>query len=57
MQETKIFGMQVSKGRWLFVLIGLIINLCLGAIYSWSVFRKSLELEFSAGATESLCLS
>jgi OFA family oxalate/formate antiporter-like MFS transporter len=53
-QETKILGMQASKGRWFFVLIGLIINLCLGAIYSWSVFRKSLELEFSVGATESL---
>jgi len=46
--------MDANKGRWAFVIIGLIINLCLGAIYSWSVFRKSLEVQFSVGATESL---
>ncbi|MFP4170474.1 MAG: OFA family MFS transporter [Methanomassiliicoccales archaeon] len=50
----KLFGMDADKGRWLLVLIGLIINLCLGAIYSWSVFRAPLEVDFAVGATESL---
>ncbi|HII98997.1 MAG TPA: OFA family MFS transporter, partial [Methanoregula sp.] len=33
-----IMGMEPEKGRWMLVLLGLIINLCLGTIYSWSVF-------------------
>jgi MFS family permease len=54
LKGEKVMGMDAMKGRWLFVVIGLVINLCLGAIYSWSVFRKSLETQFSVGATESL---
>ncbi|MCS7249731.1 MAG: OFA family MFS transporter [candidate division WOR-3 bacterium] len=35
----------MSKGRW-FVMIGaVLIQLCLGAIYAWSVFRKPLQGE------------
>ncbi len=29
--------------RWLYVILGLIINITLGTVYSWSVFRKPLE--------------
>lgn len=36
--EEKILGMDAEKGRWALVLIGMAINLCLGTIYSWSVF-------------------
>ncbi len=36
--SEKIFGMEPEKGRWLLVVLGMIINLCLGSIYSWSVF-------------------
>jgi OFA family oxalate/formate antiporter-like MFS transporter len=52
--EHTLFGMKPEKGRWMFVALGLVINLCLGSIYSWSVFRKPLQTYFSVGATESL---
>ncbi len=29
--------------RWIFVIAGFIINLCLGTIYAWSVFRPGLQ--------------
>jgi MFS family permease len=51
--ETKVFGLEAEKGRWVFVLIGLIINISLGAVYAWSVFKKPLESLFHVGATES----
>jgi len=35
--------MEAEKGRWAFVIIGMIINLCLGSIYSWSVFKAPLK--------------
>jgi MFS family permease len=50
----KLFGMPAEKGRWVFVILGLLINLCMGTIYAWSVFRKPLEKVFAIGATESL---
>jgi OFA family oxalate/formate antiporter-like MFS transporter len=34
-------------GRWLYVILGLIINLCLGSVYSWSVFVKPLTAHFT----------
>jgi MFS family permease len=37
-----LFGIPPEKGRWVFVLIGLVINLCLGSIYAWSVFVEPL---------------
>jgi MFS family permease len=52
-EEMKVFGLPAEKGRWIFVAIGLIINLCLGSVYSWSVFRKPIEQIFAIGATES----
>ncbi len=51
-QET-VFGLPIKKGRWIFVFLGLIINICLGSIYSWSVFKKPLEQLFHISATES----
>jgi len=52
--DLRLFGMDAAKGRWVFVILGLAISLCLGSIYSWSVFRKPLEGLLAAGATESL---
>lgn len=49
-----LFGMPTERGRWVFVLLGLVINLAIGSIYAWSVFRKPLETFFAVGATESL---
>lgn len=33
------------SNRWTFVVAGLVINLCLGTIYAWSVFRSPLQEE------------
>ncbi|MBN1324110.1 MAG: OFA family MFS transporter [Methanotrichaceae archaeon] len=36
--SESILGMEAEKGRWALVFIGMVINLCLGSIYSWSIF-------------------
>lgn len=46
--------MEPEKGRWLFVVLGLLINLCIGSVYAWSVFTKPLSKLFMIGATESI---
>ncbi|MEO0025799.1 MAG: OFA family MFS transporter [candidate division WOR-3 bacterium] len=38
--------------RWLIVVGALLIQLCLGAIYAWSVFRKPLESALSISSTQ-----
>ncbi len=53
-RTTTLFGMKAERGRWIFVALGLIINICLGSIYSWSVFRLPLQKLFSVDATASL---
>jgi MFS family permease len=42
-----IMGMEAEKGRWVLVIIGMLINLCLGTIYSWSVFVAPLTSYFT----------
>jgi len=42
-----------DRYRWVIVIVGFIINLCLGAIYSYSVFRKPLERLWAITSTES----
>jgi MFS transporter, OFA family, oxalate/formate antiporter len=54
MQDLKVFGLPAQQGRWLFVPLGIIALLCLGTVYSWSIFRKPLEKLLTVGATESL---
>lgn len=44
---TSVCGAVREKGRWLLVAAGLAINLCLGSIYSWSVFVEPLTAYFS----------
>lgn len=51
--STRVFGLPAHKGRWVFVVLGLVINLCIGTIYSWSVFRKPIESVFNSSATDS----
>jgi MFS family permease len=51
--NTKVFGLKAETGRWIFVALGLVINLCLGSVYSWSVFRKPLEQLLEISATQS----
>lgn len=45
--QEKLFGMEPEKGRWILATLGMLINLCLGSIYSWSVFVKPLTEYFS----------
>ncbi|MDD1652236.1 MAG: OFA family MFS transporter [Methanomicrobiales archaeon] len=47
MEPLKIMGMKAESGRWMLVFLGLIINLCLGTIYSWSVFVGPLTAYFT----------
>ena len=46
-EVPQIGGMPPGKGRWMLVVAGLIINLCLGAVYAWSVFVNPLTDYFS----------
>jgi MFS family permease len=50
--DLKVFGMSANAGRWFYVLLGLIINICLGAVYAYSVFKKPLEKLFEISATQ-----
>ncbi|QDZ40076.1 OFA family MFS transporter [Euhalothece natronophila Z-M001] len=52
--DLKIFGLPARQGRWLLIPLGMLVLLCLGTVYSWSVFRKPLEGELNIGATASL---
>ena len=45
--NSKLFGMNAESGRWIFIILGLIIYLCLGSVYSYSVFKKPVELYFN----------
>ena len=45
--NAKVYGMPAETGRWVFVLVGMIMNLCIGSVYAWSVFRKPLQDFFS----------
>lgn len=53
MTARRILGIELEKGRWAFVAMGFLINLCLGAVYAFSVFRKPLESLWGIGATAS----
>lgn len=50
---TKLFGMPVEKGRWIFVVLGFIINLCLGSIYAYGIFGKQLATEWGFDLSQS----
>lgn len=41
------------KQRWIYVLLGMIIMMCLGTVYTWSVFRLPVEESFDIGSTQS----
>ena len=52
MSDNKLFGMAEESGRWLFVVFGFIINLCLGSVYAYSVFAKPVRGLMNVTATE-----
>lgn len=39
--------------RWGYVFLGIIVMICMGTVYSWSVFRLHIESMYNIGATES----
>ncbi|MGA9377230.1 MAG: MFS transporter, partial [Phormidium sp.] len=53
-QHLRLFGLPAEQGRWLLIPLGMIVLLCLGTVYSWSIFRKPLETLLNIGATESV---
>ncbi len=53
-QDVTLFGLPAETGRWFLIPIGTLILLCLGTVYSWSIFRKPLESLLDLSATQSL---
>ena len=51
-EAAKVFGMSANGGRWIFVILNMVINMCLGAVYAYSVFKKPLEELFKISATQ-----
>jgi len=52
MESHRILGVEAERGRWLLVISGLIIMLCLGAIYAYSVIAVPLRKVFEAPPPE-----
>jgi OFA family oxalate/formate antiporter-like MFS transporter len=52
--KVTVLGQPAEQGRWLLIPLGMVILLCLGSVYSWSIFRTSLENELGISATQSL---
>lgn len=52
--ELTVLGLPAEQGRWLLLPLGMMVLLCLGSVYSWSIFRRPLEIELGISATESL---
>lgn len=49
-----VLGQPADQGRWFLIPLGMAILLCLGSVYSWSIFRTPLEKELQISATQSL---
>ena len=41
-----------KNNRWIYIPLGLIIFMCMGTVYSWSVFKKPIEELFKISATQ-----
>ena len=50
-EDTKLFGMPAESGRWLFIIIGLVMNVCLGAVYAYSIFLAPVKKAFDVSAS------
>jgi MFS family permease len=50
MRDETAFGIRPEIGRWGFVLLGVTMNLCLGAVYAWSIFKPAVEKVFDVTA-------
>ena len=52
MSQEKVFGMPAESGRWIFVVICLIMYLCLGSVYSYSIFLPEVKKMFNVSASQ-----
>lgn len=50
---TQLSKKSIVLNRWLYIVLGILLMLLLGTVYSYSVFRVALERVFEIGATES----
>ena len=50
MNDQRAFGMRAEIGRWGFILVGLTMNLCLGAVYAYSIFKPAVEKVYGVNA-------
>jgi MFS family permease len=48
-EEKKLFGMPAEKGRWLLIVLGFIINICLGSVYAYSIFGVAMAKQWGFG--------
>ncbi len=46
-EGKKLFGMPAESGRWVLIVLGFIINICLGSVYAYGVFGKALAGEWA----------
>ena len=52
MNDFRVAGVEAERGRWLYVLVGFLMNVCLGAVYAYSVFRQPLQNLWGINATQ-----
>ncbi|MGB5216915.1 MAG: OFA family MFS transporter [Smithella sp.] len=48
--DAKVLGLPLESGRWLYVILGLIMNVCLGAVYAYSIFLGPVKQAFNSSA-------
>jgi MFS family permease len=53
MENLKVLRIKAESGRWLYVIFGFTINICLGTIFAFSIFRPPLEKLWGISATKS----
>ncbi len=58
-EDVKIMGMPAESGRWIYVIAGMLMNFCLGAIYAYGILKVPLQAYFKtlgleASATQML---
>jgi MFS transporter, OFA family, oxalate/formate antiporter len=53
-KNPRLFGLSAETGRWFLIFLGLVVMLCIGTAYSWSIFVKPIEETLNVGATQSL---
>jgi MFS transporter, OFA family, oxalate/formate antiporter len=52
-QKKQNQNLLILKSRWIYVILGVIIMMCLGTVYSYSIFRSPVEAAYNVGFTKS----